>query len=133
MPDRILNLPLDYLICFVTVLREIKWKVWYMSKWLQYVPTVRILPLFWCYSWKYNIQVNERLTKIRVTLMQIQKSLCMFGCIEKSYVKNFAFLILIILLFPYVYKYFMFAHLSECKRCYGKRCKRYDLRSINFT
>ena len=51
----------------------------------------------------------------------------MFGCTEKSYAENFAFLILIILLFPYVYKlfpyvykYFMFAHLSECKRCYGK-------------
>ena len=38
---------------------------WYMSNWLWYSLQTKNFPLFQCHTWKYNIQANERLTRVK--------------------------------------------------------------------
>ena len=42
-----------------------KQESWYMPNWLQYSLQMKNFPLFWSHAWKYNIQANKRLTKIK--------------------------------------------------------------------
>ena len=43
-----------------------------MLKWLYYSLQTKNFPLFWSYIWKYNIQVNKRLTKVKEKLSTIK-------------------------------------------------------------
>ena len=40
-------------------------EVWYMSDWLYYSLQTNNFPLFWSHARKYNIQANEKLTKVK--------------------------------------------------------------------
>ena len=42
-----------------------KQESWYRPNWLQYSLQMKNFPLFWSHAWKYNIQANKRLTKIK--------------------------------------------------------------------
>ena len=62
---RILNIPLDYLSWFSTVLREIHGN-FEMCLTKYSIPSKlirKMFPLFWNHTWNYN-KVNERLTKV---------------------------------------------------------------------
>ena len=60
MFDKVLNMSLAYLSCFVMVLRGIQGNVLYMPDW------------FWSHTWKYYIQANKRLTKVKEKWSTIQ-------------------------------------------------------------
>ena len=62
MFDRVLNMPLDYLSCFVMVPKRDTLKCLALLNWLQYS---LIFSLLWSHTWKHKIQANERLTKIK--------------------------------------------------------------------
>ena len=75
MFERVVNFSLDYSGCFVIVLREINLNVWYMPYWLKYSLQT---PQFWSHPWKYNIQANERLTKVKEKWSTIQFDVLIF-------------------------------------------------------
>ena len=64
MFDMVLNIPLDYLICFAVVLRDILGIVWYMPNWL----SLQTFPLFRSHTWKYNIQANKTIIRKMITI-----------------------------------------------------------------
>ena len=83
MFDMMLNIPLDSLSCFAVVLRETRER-WYMPNWLQYPLQIRIFPLFWSHTWKYNFQVKERLTKIEQKWPNIQFVILLFHFLHSN-------------------------------------------------
>ena len=67
MSDRVLNMPLDCLSHFALILRGICENVWYISSRLQYLlQTQNFSLILKSYStWKYNIQVNGSIIKMK--------------------------------------------------------------------
>ena len=58
----VLNMPLDYLSCFDVVLREI---LGICQNEYSIYSKISIFPLFRSHTWKYNIQANKTLTKVK--------------------------------------------------------------------
>ena len=63
MFDKVLNMPLHYLCCFVLVLREIHGKVHICETDYSINSKLSVFP---SHTWNYNIQANERLTLFRL-------------------------------------------------------------------
>ena len=59
-------MPLDYLSWLPVVLKYVDTrKGWYMPNWLYYSLQTKKFPLFWSHTWKYNIQANKRLRRVK--------------------------------------------------------------------
>ena len=65
-------MPLDYLGCFAAVLRGIHGKVDICQTDYNIHSKLRIFCLFWSHTWKYNIQADKRLTKVKEKRSTIQ-------------------------------------------------------------
>ena len=57
-------MPLNYLSCFFVALRGLHMKI-NICQTNCYLLQNRNFPLFWSHTWMYNIQANERLTKVK--------------------------------------------------------------------
>ena len=67
---------LDYLSCFAVVLRGIDRKVDIYQA--DYSTTPKKFTVFWSHTWNYNIQANERLTKVKEKWLTIDLSFISF-------------------------------------------------------
>ena len=97
--DRVLNIPLDYLSCFAVVLRGIHGNV-EMCQTEYSIPSKlirKLFPLFWSHTWKYNIQVDERSTKVNRSLY------------------NFTFFLMFLLF------HFLHSNVSDKNECHKKK------------
>ena len=65
MFDMVLNKALDYLSCFDVVLRGISGLFDICQTDYSIYSKLSIFPLFRSHTWKYNIQVNKMLTKVK--------------------------------------------------------------------
>ena len=66
-------MPLDYLSWLPVVLRYVDTREgWYIRSWLYYPLQTKNFPLFWSHSWKYDIQANDKLTKVKEKLSTIK-------------------------------------------------------------
>ena len=66
-------MPLDYLSWLPVVLRYVDTREgWYIRNWLYYSLQTKNFPLFWSHSWKYDIQANDKLTKVKEKLSIIK-------------------------------------------------------------
>ena len=60
MFEIVLNIPLDFLSCVAMVLRERYSGLFDICQ-----TDCSVFPLFRSHSWKYNIQANKKLTKVK--------------------------------------------------------------------
>ena len=64
MFDKVLNMPLDFLRCFAMVLKQIHGNVDTCQTYYS-IPPNQNFTSFRSHTWKYNIQVNKSLTKVK--------------------------------------------------------------------